>query len=69
MANVKMVGNMMLLKKPTANKYNKAVTPEDKVDKPINATAHKPAHVNRRDGDTHPISPDPANRPSIAPPQ
>ena len=67
--NVKMVGNMMLLKKPTPSKYNNAGTPEDKMDTPINATAHRPANVNKRDGDTQPIRPEPVNRPNMAPPQ
>jgi hypothetical protein len=69
MAKVKMVGNMMLLKKPTASKYNKAGTPDNDVETQINTTAHDPAAANSRDGDTHPINPDPAKRPSMAPPQ
>ena len=69
MAKVKMVGNMMLLKKPTPSKDNNAGTPLHEMDTPINTTAHNPAAANSRDGDTHPINPDPANRPSMAPPQ
>ena len=69
MAKVKIVGNMMLLKNPTPSNKSNAAPPDAAIDAPINPAAHTAAKASNRKGDTLPINPEPANRPTMAPPQ
>ena len=69
MANVKMVGNMMLLQTPTANTDNNAETPDKEMDVTIKSMANKPAPASNVDGFIRRMSAEPTNRPTMAPPQ
>ncbi len=66
---LKMVGNMMELKRPTASMVHIAVCPPNSMEAVTSAAAKIAQSANRDPGLNRRKSPAPRNRPIIAPPQ